>query len=114
VTEETQSTEGLSTFSGCFARLFWMGAGNLALFLLVILIAQAEALSVTVYDLVLWGVAAAMVAVRYLDVTRFRGQTTEGQPATLAHWRRYSAGLGIVTGLLWVVAHTLAATRLLK
>lgn len=91
-----------------------MGGGTVTLLLLSALIAQGNAPSVTLYDLGLWVVAAAMVAVRYVDITRFGGQTTEGQPATLAHWRKYALGVAFVTSLLWIAAHLLAATGLLK
>jgi hypothetical protein len=114
MTENSQPLQEQTTFTGCFARLFWMGAGTVALLLLTALIAQKEALSLTLFDLGLWVVAAAMVAVRYLDISRLRGQTIEGQPATLADWRKYSVSLAVVTLALWIAAHLVAATHLLK
>jgi hypothetical protein len=91
-----------------------MAAGNVALFMLLILIARNKALSLSVCDLGLWGLAAAMAAVRYLDITRLGGQTTEGEPATLAHWRRYTLGLAAVTGFLWITGHLLALTEFMR
>lgn len=114
MSEEPNSPHGLSTFSGCLVRIFWMGAGNVLMFVLAILIAQKEVLVLTVYDLGLWALAAAMVAVRYIDITRLHGQTTDGEPATLAHWRRYALGLASITLLFSIMAHALAATSFLK
>lgn len=114
MSQEPNSRQGLSTFTGCFVRLFWMGAGNLLLLMFAVLIAQKETFDVSVYDLGLWVIVAAMVCVRYVDITRLGGQTTEGQPATVAHWRSYSLGLASVAFLMWIVAHALAATRFFK
>ncbi len=112
--DNLQPAHGISTFSGCSARLFWMRAGNGALVLLAVFIAQNETLALTAYDLGLWALATAMVAVRYIDISRLRGQTTEGEPATLARWRRHALGLAGVTALLWIAGHVAAATWLVK
>jgi hypothetical protein len=76
---------------GClpsFLRFTWMASGNAALFLCAALVAKGTA--PVVMDIVFFAVTIGLIVVRYIDITRFKGQTSEGKPATLAHWRRYA------------------------
>ena len=112
--EDTQAPRGQNTFSGCLARFVWMAVGNAALVLLVVMIAQRGTMSFTVLDLVFWLVPVIVIATRYLDVSRLGGQTVDGDPATLGHWRRHAIGLALISVALWLAAHGLAATGWLK
>jgi hypothetical protein len=100
--------------SGCIpalSRLLWMVLGSGAIFFIVIAIAFRKA--PYILDAVLWVAVILVVLIRYIDITRFKGQTTEGEPANLQHWRRYTAGLVITTGSLYILARILAYFRLL-
>jgi hypothetical protein len=114
MTEATQNQEGHNTFAGCAVRLFWMGAGNLLLAFFAVLLAQRQMLALSFLDLGYWLTAGAMVGVRWLDVSRLHGLTVEGEPATKADWRRYARGLPAVSAGVWVLAHLLAATDLMR
>jgi hypothetical protein len=90
---------------GClplFLRLTWMAFGNLALFLCAALVAHGTA--PVMMDILYFLVAVGIIVVRYVDITRFEGQTSEGAPATLAHWRRYAVWTAVVSTGIWVLA----------
>lgn len=91
---------------GLIVRLIWMLVGNAALALLAVHIVQAGSFSAV--DVLFWAVVAAMVGVRYIDVTHLGGLTAEGEPASLRHWQRYTLYLvGASTGL-YALAHAVA------
>jgi len=73
---------------GLVVRLFWLAFGNLALLGAAAYVAKGPA--PVVMDIVYFCIAIALVVVRYVDITRFKGNTSEGKPATLADWRRYT------------------------
>ncbi len=90
--------------TGCLVRLLWLLIGN------VLLVAAGLAISdnqefPSLADAVFWLVVAGMIAIRYIDVVRLHGETVTGQPATLAHWRRYSVMLAAVALAGWLIAH---------
>jgi hypothetical protein len=80
-------------------RMFWMALGNLALFFCAVFAARRPAPSAL--DALYVGLVAALLVVRYLDITRFHGLTADGEPATLAHWRRYTLTLIPIAAALW-------------
>lgn len=91
--------------AGCLpllVRLTWMIFGNLALAILGVLVAQGKAPIIT--DLGFWLMALSLAGVRYVDIVRFHGDTSEGKPATLEHWRRYVVILALVAGALYAGA----------
>jgi hypothetical protein len=46
-----------------------------------------------------------MIIVRFLDIKFLDGQTATGEPATLAHWRRYAVLLIVISAIIWSAAH---------
>ncbi len=91
---------------GLAVRVFWMAFGNAGLLLLAVSIAQRGAVSRL--DVGFWTLAAALLLVRYLDITRLSGLTADGKPASLGHWRRYAIGLLGASVILWALAHAVA------
>ncbi len=96
-----------SSFLALIVRLTWMLFGNAALALLAVHIAKTG--SLTAADMLFWAVAAVMVGVRYIDITRFGGLTTEGEPASLRHWQRYTGYLLAAATGLYAVARAVAS-----
>ncbi len=95
--------------AGCLPlllRLTWMAFGNLALFLCAGLIIKKSA--PVLADTAYFAVAAGLILVRYLDITRYKGLTSDEKPATLADWRRYSILLSILAVGIWVLARFVA------
>ena len=90
---------------GCLLRLFWMVAGNLALFVLILSIFNHGGFSLL--DGVYWLVVVGLAGARYIDITRFAGLTAEGTPASLVHFRRYGIWLVITATGLWILVHVL-------
>jgi hypothetical protein len=93
--------------TGCLAalvRLAWLIGGGAALAILTLFIARTGRLSGL--DLVFWVVVILMAVVRFVDITRFGGLTSDGEPATARTWRRYVLRLVLIAGGLWALAHT--------
>ncbi len=103
---QRERTDHQAAGDGCLAlvaRMFWMAFGNAALVLLAVMILQRNAFSRL--DLAFWALAAALIVIRYLDITRLNGLTANGEPASLAHWRRYAALVLVVSTAIWLLAH---------
>jgi hypothetical protein len=80
--------------------------GNAALYLSAVFIAKHHG-SFSLADVAFGAVVPTCVGLRYLDIKYLKGQTASGEPATLAHWRRYSLLLGTFALVLWGVAHVI-------
>ena len=92
--------------AGCLVRLFWMFGGLMLLFFLSVSIYDHRSFSAR--DLGFWLVVLCLVLIRYADIRYLDGQTAEGAPATMTHWRRYS--IGLLAGALgvWLILHGLS------
>jgi len=91
---------------GCFGlvvRMIWLLAGNAALFILAILIFQRRGFSAL--DVGFWAIVATLVLLRYMDITRLKGLTSNSEPATLRHWRMYVIRLLLASATMWGLAH---------
>jgi hypothetical protein len=82
-----------------------MALGNGALLLLAAHIAVSRQGFLTGIDLAFWLTVVFLLAVRYVDITGFHGQTATCEPATLTHWRRYAAVVPLLALALWLAAH---------
>lgn len=94
--------------AGCLTRLYWMFLGNALLVILFGLLLQNRPKGPSLLDAGCLIVVASLLFVRYIDIRHFNGQTGEGEPATLAHWRRYSAVLVSGSLALWLAVRLLA------
>ncbi len=93
-----------STGVGCLLRLVWMIVGNVALATSGLVAARAGRLTPVPADAVFWCAVALMIGARYLDITHYRGATSDGHPATLSDWRRYAIKLPLIAGAAWAIA----------
>ena len=93
---------------GCLVRLFWMGAGNIILFLCLTYIFHNRVCGLVLVDLGYWLTVVAMIVVRWVDIRFYHGDTATGEPATLFLWRKYSVRLVIIALVAWIVIHLLA------
>ena len=93
---------------GCLIRMYWMGVGNVLLVFTVFYIIKARPGFITAVDLVYWAVVFSLGAFRYIDIHYLSGLTSEGAPATPAHWRRYILVLVAVAFCAWLSAHGIA------
>jgi hypothetical protein len=99
---------------GCaptLVRLAWILGGNILLFFLAISIMKRQAFSV--FDAFYWATVAALIVLRYIDISKLHGETANGEPASMRHWVRYVVLLFVVSAGLWGLAHTGPVARFL-
>lgn len=89
---------------GLLMRLFWMFFGNVALIGVGGLIFRDDGAQLVELSIVYWVVVGLLLASRWFDITRFGGRTTEGEPATPAHFRRHATILVPLAILGWAFA----------
>jgi len=92
----------------CLARLCWMVIGNVILLVCAVSILGHHSSFFSVADLIFWATIALLIGVRYLDIKRLKGLTAAGEPASMAHWRRYVGILLAVCAAAWGAAHAAA------
>jgi hypothetical protein len=104
-----QSTQDSSQLGGCLVRVLWMAVGNLVLVLAAVSIAQSgRGFTLTLTDAIFAVTALCLPIVRYVDISRFHGKTADSQPATMAHWFRYTATILGGSLVLWLIAHSIS------
>jgi hypothetical protein len=96
--------------AGCLLRLFWVVAGNAAIYLALATIAATKPPLPSSLDLVVGITLILMIAARWLDIARCDGRTISDEPATLRHWRRYGVMLAGATLAAWSLAHLIAGS----
>lgn len=104
---EDQKNVPLSSFTSVFLRLYWMMAGNVAFVILSIYLLLNYSTISFIVDVFFWLSALSLVITRYIDIRYFHGQTTENEPATMGHWKRYAIGVGVLSVIVWTIAHLL-------
>jgi len=97
--------EGQSV-SGCVVWLGWMLGGNLVLLALVLLIMREGRWSLSGKDALFFGVIAVVLALRYVDLTRFGGKQVDGTPAPPGLFKSYAPKFVGTWLALWAVAHS--------
>jgi hypothetical protein len=102
-----------SSSAGCLVRLFWMGAGNIILFLCLTYIFHNRVRGLVLIDLGYWLTVVAMVTARWVDIRSYHGDTVTGEPATMSHWRKYAVRLAIAALVVWIIIHLLALTGII-
>src|SRR4030042_5257305 len=90
---------------GMLFRLFWMMAGNLITFILLIGIFLSENRALGIKDCIYWAMIVLLIITRNVDIKYLGGLTATGSPASISVWYRYAAVLTIGAGLLWGLAY---------
>ena len=85
---------------GLFLRLYWIMIGNAALAITATLPVANPRLPTAPLLAAYALCAASLIAARYVDIRYCGGQTVDGTPADLGHWKRYVAILLPVALLL--------------
>lgn len=93
--------------AGCLLRLFWMLVGNAIVYASLAMIAMNGAAFPSALDAVIWVTVMLTILARRVDITRWEGKTAGGEPATLAHWRRYAVTVVAVTAAASALAHAI-------
>lgn len=92
--------------SGLLVRLGWMVGGTLTMLITGLVIMSSPAWTYGARDLVFWGGALLAITLRYIDIHRYGGETSRGDPATMGHFARYAAGVVGVGLALWTMAQS--------
>lgn len=88
-------------------RITWMLGGHFAAGMSVFMIAAQSSGHLSWRDVVL-AVSVVMVLIaRYLDIAHFKGDTADGQPATMRHFRSHALKLIIGASAGWAIAHSI-------
>jgi len=87
----------------CLARLYWMLFGNALLLFLFVLIFEKRQATPTLLDAAFLLTGVSLIFIRFIDIRFLNGQTSEGQPATLTHWRGYAMNVGVLGLGLWLL-----------
>lgn len=105
-----QDRDGVATGGlGFVVRLYWMLVGPVALLFLLFGIVDKRAAFPSWLDAAYWAVVASLVGARYADIRYLKGGSGDGEPATMADWRKYSVRLLGVGAGVWVVARLAGA-----
>jgi uncharacterized membrane-anchored protein len=108
MTENSHQEQKYDSATGCLARLFWMMVGNFIVLFCAYSIFQNDAGFFGLADLLYWAVVGSLLAVRYADIRYLQGMTADGEPATMAHWRRYAVAVVLIFTGLWFAVHAVA------
>ena len=104
---QAKGDEKTSVF-GIFLRLFWMLLGNITLGISAVMIMGTRDRFFSTADLIYAVSIPLLVVARYLDIARYKGADAYGEPATLGHWKRYTAFLIPSSVGAWCVCHAVA------
>jgi hypothetical protein len=99
-----KSVHGQERGSSSLARIFWMLIGNVILFFLAMSIYQKHAI-LSSFDLAYWVIVLLLIVIRYCDIKYLGGLTGKGEPASIAHWRKYVMFLLLIAAGVWLLAH---------
>jgi len=99
---ESPKQPAYTPIGSLIARLYWLVLGHVT----VILLGAAIYTNQLHYQLVfniLYAIAVVACSVaRFVDIKYYKGATTEGEPSTMAHWRRYSIFVAAYAVPLWI------------
>lgn len=106
---ETLPVQQDNSVVGVFISLFWLLWGNIFVVAMAIKIIQKQTfLSISFYDAFYWTFVILLAITRYCDIRYYRKTTLKGLPATMSHWRKYTAWLFLISVSLWLLAHLLS------
>jgi hypothetical protein len=106
ISSEGTSQEQKRVQAGCLLRFLWMLIGNIALLATAAFISREPPWTFSIADGIFGALVIALIGIRFADITWFQGTTAKNEPATRAHWIRYSIGLVIVAVVIWVLVQS--------
>jgi hypothetical protein len=82
-----------------------MLGGNVALAITTIIIASEARGALSWRDGVFGAIVGSILVARHRDIRHYSGQTSEGAPATMQHFRYHAVKLLLVSALMLAGAH---------
>jgi hypothetical protein len=99
------TTETMTSIPALFGRLFWMILGPFALAISALSITGRRDGWFSPLDLGYFGALVGMLLGRWLEFRCGRPLTATGEPATVAHLRRYALALSLAGLGAWVAVN---------
>ena len=105
---QSSPAKEITSIGALCCRLYWMFFGNIVLGISAYYIITHRLAFPHPVDLLCGGIVASLILIRYIDIARYEGSTADGEPATPAHWKRYSIFLLGISLCLIGTAHGIA------
>ncbi len=97
---DAQEQEGASAV-GIVFRLGWLVVGPLCMVGYLMHLGRHDPPLISLMSLGFWALVAAIIIVRYIDVQKYDGETTNGVTATMKDFRGYVVRLLAAGGVAW-------------
>jgi hypothetical protein len=94
-----------------FARLFWIFLGPMLLLLVAYSLVNGGGEWLSPKSLAFVGLLAFVLLCRWAEFHAGNATTSEGEPATVAHLRRYTIFATLIGLAVWVAANLVGALR---
>ncbi len=104
-TDHSERRPAASSLLGCLIPVFWMLIGNGILAICALVIAANQSSILNSADALYWITVGCLLVARFVDIRYLGGRTSEGNSATMAHWRRYAVILVVMSAVLWILVH---------
>jgi hypothetical protein len=105
VTQTVQSQQECKSIFNLLLTIFGTLIGNLVIFFTALFILQHKGKVFYTADIVFWGMVAAISLARFLNIKLYGGTTEDGEPVSMAHWRKHTGILLAIVTAAWVIVH---------
>jgi hypothetical protein len=95
-------------FGGLIMRVYWMIMGHLLVAMLGVAIFMNQIHYRLLLNLLYLVAAVLCIVARFIDIKYYKGQTSDGEPSTMKHWRRYSIFVAAYAVPLWIAIQIFA------
>ena len=92
------------SLTGLILRLYWIFGGHGVAAMLALYITLQKSFNSVLINCIYLLAVLSLIVTRYIDIKSFAGQTAEGEPATLKHWKRYSILVVAIYAVVWIAA----------
>ena len=89
-------------------RLYWMFIGHIAVFMAAVTICINQLQSSILVNSLFFVAVICLPISRYIEIKKYHGETADGEPATMSHWKRFSIMVAAYSIVLWLAAQAIA------
>lgn len=89
-------------------RVYWLVIGHLLIFSFGVAILMNHLQNNLLINCCFWVSVVLCPIARWVDIKRYKGQTSEGEPATMQHWKKYTLFVVGYAVPLWIAVQFLA------
>jgi hypothetical protein len=102
----SSKSEEVTSLGGMVARIYWMLIGHSAIIFSAMYIASGKSPIIT--NTVFFLLVMSLILIRFIDIKIYKGQTAEGEPATMKHWQRFTAIVLGYSSAIWLLVFLIA------